>query len=173
MHRPLRVLPGGDADAFDAPSRQAFFASAWQISPQSDRMGVRLGGEPLRGAPRAWSQGVVEGAIQVPPDGQPIVLMADRQSMGGYPLLGVLHPLDLGRLAQCPAHSEVPFVESDLARQQADLLRVPAVFPRLSAQPARWPSGSGEGALTVLIAKLLRMSLTPGRRSRVSLSRRS
>ncbi|WP_346780346.1 5-oxoprolinase subunit PxpB [Pseudomonas aeruginosa] len=123
QQRPLRVLFGGDAAAFDAASRQAFFASAWRISPRSDRMGVRLAGKPLRGAPRAWSQGVVEGAIQVPPDGQPIVLMADRQSMGGYPLLGFVHPLDLSRLAQSPAHSEVTFVESDLATQQADLLR--------------------------------------------------
>ncbi len=123
QQRPLRVLLGGDAAAFNAASRQAFFASAWRISPRSDRMGVRLAGEPLRGAPRAWSQGVVEGAIQVPPDGQPIVLMADRQSMGGYPLLGFVHPLDLSRLAQSPAHSEVTFVESDLATQQADLLR--------------------------------------------------
>lgn len=123
QQRPLRVLLGGDAAAFDAASRQAFFASAWRISPRSDRMGVRLAGKPLRGAPRAWSQGVVEGAIQVPPDGQPIVLMADRQSMGGYPLLGFVHPLDLSRLAQSPAHSEVTFVESDLATQQADLLR--------------------------------------------------
>lgn len=123
QQRPLRVLLGGDAAAFDAASRRAFFASAWRISPRSDRMGVRLAGKPLRGAPRAWSQGVVEGAIQVPPDGQPIVLMADRQSMGGYPLLGFVHPLDLSRLAQSPAHSEVTFVESDLATQQADLLR--------------------------------------------------
>ena len=123
QQRPLRVLLGGDAAGFDAASRRAFFASAWRISPRSDRMGVRLAGEPLRGAPRAWSQGVVEGAIQVPPDGQPIVLMADRQSMGGYPLLGFVHPLDLSRLAQSPAHSEVTFVESDLATQQADLLR--------------------------------------------------
>ncbi|MBH9345861.1 biotin-dependent carboxyltransferase family protein [Pseudomonas aeruginosa] len=120
---PLRVLLGGDAAAFDEASRQAFFACSWRISPQSDRMGVRLSGEPLRGARRSWSQGVVEGAIQVPPDGHPIVLMADRQSMGGYPLLGFVHPLDLPRLAQAPAHSEVRFVETDLATQQADLLR--------------------------------------------------
>ncbi|MGV8202690.1 allophanate hydrolase, partial [Pseudomonas aeruginosa] len=57
----------------------------------------------MRGAPRAWSQGVVEGAIQRPPDGQPIVLMADRQSMGGDPLRGFAHPLDLSRLSQSPA----------------------------------------------------------------------
>jgi len=115
----LRVLPG--PDTFSAEQRQAFFGQHWQISPQSDRMGVRLRGEALSAPRRQWSLGIVEGAIQVPPDGQPIVLLADRQSMGGYPLLGVLHPLDIGRLAQCPAHSEVQFIPAGVEQAQADL----------------------------------------------------
>lgn len=115
----LRVLPG--PDAFTTEQRRAFFTQPWQISPQSDRMGVRLRGEALGAPRRQWSLGVVEGAIQVPPDGQPIILLADRQTMGGYPLLGVLHPLDIGRLAQCPAHSEVRFVEASVEQAQADL----------------------------------------------------
>jgi biotin-dependent carboxylase-like uncharacterized protein len=115
----LRVLPG--PDAFSEEQRQAFFAQGWQVSPQSDRMGVRLRGEALSAPRRQWSLGIVEGAIQVPPDGQPIVLLADRQSMGGYPLLGVLHPLDIGRLAQCPAHSVVRFAPASVEQAQADL----------------------------------------------------
>lgn len=115
----LRVLPG--PDVFSEEQRQAFFGQRWQISPQSDRMGVRLRGEALSAPRRQWSLGIVEGAIQVPPDGQPIVLLADRQSMGGYPLLGVLHPLDVGRLAQCPAHSEVRFAPASVEQAQADL----------------------------------------------------
>jgi biotin-dependent carboxylase-like uncharacterized protein len=115
----LRVLPG--PDAFSEEQRQAFFEQRWQVSPQSDRMGVRLRGEALSAPRRQWSLGIVEGAIQVPPDGQPIVLLADRQSMGGYPLLGVLHPLDIGRLAQCPAHSEVRFAPASVEQAQADL----------------------------------------------------
>ncbi|MBD9632071.1 biotin-dependent carboxyltransferase family protein [Pseudomonas sp. PDM19] len=115
----LRVLPG--PDAFSGEQREAFFEQRWQVSPQSDRMGVRLRSEALNAPRRQWSLGVVEGAIQVPPDGQPIVLLADRQSMGGYPLLGVLHPLDIGRLAQCPAHSEVRFTPVSVERAQADL----------------------------------------------------
>ncbi|KJK01595.1 allophanate hydrolase [Pseudomonas sp. 21] len=115
----LRVLPG--PDAFSEEQRQAFFEQRWQVSPQSDRMGVRLRGEALSAPRRQWSLGIVEGAIQVPPDGQPIVLLADRQSMGGYPLLGVLHPLDIGRLAQCPAHSEVRFAQAHVEQAQADL----------------------------------------------------
>jgi allophanate hydrolase subunit 2 len=84
-------------------------------------MGVRLRGEALSAPRRQWSLGIVEGAIQVPPDGQPILLLADRQTMGGYPLLGVLHPLDIGRLAQGPAHSEVSFVPGSVEQAQADL----------------------------------------------------
>ncbi|WP_447753023.1 5-oxoprolinase subunit C family protein [Pseudomonas nicosulfuronedens] len=115
----LRVLPG--PDTFGEDQQQAFFEQAWQVSPQSDRIGVRLRGEALNAPRRQWSLGIVEGAIQVPPDGQPIVLLADRQSMGGYPLLGVLHPLDIGRLAQCSAHSEVRFAPASVEQAQADL----------------------------------------------------
>lgn len=115
----LRVLPG--PDAFTTEQRRVFFTQPWQISPQSDRMGVRLRGEALGAPRRQWSLGIVEGAIQVPPDGQPIILLADRQTMGGYPLLGVLHPLDIGRLAQCPAHSEVRFAQASVEQAQADL----------------------------------------------------
>ncbi|MFS2124932.1 biotin-dependent carboxyltransferase family protein [Pseudomonas sp. Pseusp97] len=116
---PLRVLPG--PDAFSKEQRQGFFEQPWQVSPQSDRMGVRLRGEALSAPRRQWSLGIVEGAIQVPPDGQPIILLADRQTMGGYPLLGVLHPLDIGRLAQCPAHSQVQFIPASVEQAQADL----------------------------------------------------
>lgn len=115
----LRVLPG--PDTFSDEQRRAFFDQPWRINPKSDRMGVRLHGEALDAPRRQWSLGVVEGAIQVPPDGQPIILLADRQTMGGYPLLGVLHPLDIGRLAQCPAHSEVRFTPATVEQAQADL----------------------------------------------------
>lgn len=115
---PLRVLPG--PDAFASEQREAFFRQAWRISPQSDRMGVRLRGEALVPPRRQWSLGMVDGAIQLPPDGQPIILLADRQTMGGYPVVGVLHPLDLGRLAQRPAHSTVRFVPAAVEQAQAE-----------------------------------------------------
>ncbi|MDF3934917.1 biotin-dependent carboxyltransferase family protein [Pseudomonas citronellolis] len=117
----LRVLPG--VDAFTDRAREHFFGQTWRLSPQSDRMGARLLGEAVAAPRRQWSLGVTRGAIQVPPDGQPIVLLADHQSMGGYPLLGCVHPLDLGRLGQCPAHAEVRFVEASLEQAQAELQR--------------------------------------------------
>ncbi|GAB3369455.1 5-oxoprolinase subunit C family protein [Azotobacter armeniacus] len=117
----LRVMLGGDAGDFSVAGRQHFFARVWRLSPQSDRMGARLLGEPLQAPTRQWSLGVVTGAIQVPPDGQPIVLLADRQTMGGYPILGWVHPLDLGLLAQCPAHRTVRFKRVKLKVVQEEL----------------------------------------------------
>ncbi|MCY1349626.1 putative protein YbgK [compost metagenome] len=122
----LRVLP---AEGVDAALRQ-FVAQAWRLSPQSDRMGARLQGEPLALPPGEWSQGMVSGAIQLPPDGQPIILQADRQTMGGYPLLGWLHPLDAGRLAQTPAHAELRFAVADLEQAQAELREFYRFFVR-------------------------------------------
>ena len=71
-------------------------------------------------------QGIPLGAIQVPPDGQPIVLLNDRQTIGGYPRLGALTPLSLARLAQCLPGSEVrlaPVVQETAHRQQVAFLR--------------------------------------------------
>lgn len=124
--QPLRVLL---AAAAPPDAREAFLAQAWRLSPQSDRMGARLQGEALSVPALEWSQGVAGGAIQVPPDGQPIILQADRQTIGGYPVLGWLHPLDAGRLAQTPAHAELRFVAVDLTDVQAQLRRFYRFFP--------------------------------------------
>ena len=117
----LRVITGGDAAGFAEDQVQAFFAQHWRLSPQSDRMGARLAGVALQVPARQWSQGVACGTIQVPADGQPIILLADRQSMGGYPVLGWVHPLDLSLLAQTPAHARLAFTPVSLSDAQAEL----------------------------------------------------
>lgn len=126
----LRVITGGDAACFEEDQLQGFFAQNWQLSPQSDRMGARLLGEAVQAPAREWSLGVSRGAIQVPPDGQPIILQADHQTMGGYPLLGWLHPLDQSRLAQCPAYHELRFTPVSLSDTQAELREFYQFFGR-------------------------------------------
>lgn len=117
----LRVITGGDAMAFSEAALVSFFEQDWQLSPQSDRMGARLQGEAVSAPQRQWSLGVARGAIQVPPDGQPIILQADRQTMGGYPILGWLHPQDQWRLAQCPARQKLRFTQVSVSDAQAEL----------------------------------------------------
>ena len=117
----LRVITGGDAVAFSEVALAAFFGQVWQLAAQSDRMGARLQGEPLVAPVRQWSLGVARGAIQVPPDGQPIILQADRQTMGGYPILGWLHPLDQWRLAQCQGRQSLRFTQVSVSDAQAEL----------------------------------------------------
>ena len=72
---------------------------------------MRLSGPPLRRAVRDElpSEGMVEGAVQVPPDGQPIVMLADHPVTGGYPVIAVVDPRDLGHLAQVPPARRVRF----------------------------------------------------------------
>jgi allophanate hydrolase subunit 2 len=72
------------------------------VSPQSDRSGYRLEGPqiPHAGPGEILSQGMIPGAVQVPPDGQPIVLMRDGPTTGGYPVLAVIPEEELGRFAQ-------------------------------------------------------------------------
>lgn len=98
----VRVLPGPEHPDFSIAAREAFWATPWRLTPQSNRMGYRFAGPELkrvRGGELA-SHGVLPGVIQVPPSGQPIVLLADAQTTGGYPKIGVVIGADLWKLAQ-------------------------------------------------------------------------
>lgn len=99
----LRIVCGQQWDWFTEAARAAFIESEYRISPQSDRMGIRLSGPVLqRREPfEMISEAVAFGTVQVPPDGQPIVLMADRQTTGGYPKIASIASVDLPLLAQC------------------------------------------------------------------------
>ncbi|MGH8820227.1 MAG: biotin-dependent carboxyltransferase family protein, partial [Rhodoferax sp.] len=99
---PIRVLPGPQADHFTDDALQVFFSQPFTVTRDSDRMGMRLQGPALThtalGADIA-SDGVTPGAIQVPANGQPIILMADCQTVGGYPKIATVIRADLARLA--------------------------------------------------------------------------
>lgn len=105
-----RVILGYQQQAFSALQQQIFFSSTYQVTDSSDRMGYRLNGPAIKPAVDGiLSEGICLGAIQVPADGQPIVLLADRQTIGGYPKIGSVLSLDLGKLAQLTPGGTVSF----------------------------------------------------------------
>ena len=99
----LALLPGAQIASFSGASLFAAFNQPWQVDQRADRMGIRLVGPRLHYQGQAMiSEAITLGGVQVPPDGQPYVLLNDRQTLGGYPRLGNLTPLACARLAQCP-----------------------------------------------------------------------
>lgn len=109
----VRVVLGPQDDGFDAEEIDSFFAEAAIITGDSDRQGIRLAREvPLRhrGDGNIISDGITAGAIQVPPNGQPIIMMADHQTVGGYPKIGHVISIDLPRLAQALPGMRVRFL---------------------------------------------------------------
>jgi antagonist of KipI len=134
----LRVVDGVHAALFDETSRQAFFGERWQVTGESNRMGYRLSGPRLALAAQREiaSQSVCFGTVQVPSSGQPIVLMADRQTTGGYPRIAEVIAADLPRLAQAsPGKEALRFERATLdtadAARGALAKRVADVIERL------------------------------------------
>lgn len=123
----LDVIIGAQIGQFSGQSLFDAFNTEWALDSRADRMGMRLLGTPLQyQGPSLISEGIPLGAIQVPPDGQPIVLLNDRQTIGGYPRLGALTPLSLARLAQCLPGEKVrlaPVVQEAAHRQHIKFLQ--------------------------------------------------
>ncbi len=116
----LRVTKGPEYPIFAAQSQQTFWTTPFVVSPQSDRMGYRLEGSTLHiSTPAELLSGAVSfGTIQVPADGNPIVLMADHQTTGGYPRIGTVISTDLPLLAQCKPGDSIRFKEVTLPEAQ-------------------------------------------------------
>ena len=112
----VRVMRGAQADEF----RPTLFEAQFKVSAQSDRMGLRLTGAKLTRActEDLISSAVTPGTVQVPPDGQPIVLMADAQTIGGYPQVAHVISVDLPLMAQLRPGDSVKFAEVSLAQAQ-------------------------------------------------------
>jgi antagonist of KipI len=98
----VRLIGGTHMDLLAATSRTRLFSATFKVSSSSDRMGYRLNGAalPLREPVELLSEGVTFGTVQLPPDGSPIILMADRQTAGGYPRIGEVASVDLPLVAQ-------------------------------------------------------------------------
>ena len=102
---PIRLIPGPQADHFSAAAFAALVDTPYQVTAEADRMGVRFEGAALEhiGSPEIVSDATVPGSIQVPGTGQPIVLLADAQTAGGYPKIATVISTDLPRVAASPA----------------------------------------------------------------------
>lgn len=100
----IAVVLGPQADLFTAEGVQTFLSSEYRVSAVSDRMGYRLEGPPIahRGSADILSDGLTAGSVQVPAGGQPLVMMSERPTTGGYPKIATVISADLPRLAQVP-----------------------------------------------------------------------
>lgn len=109
----LRVMRGPNADYFTARAFDTLFTSAYTIEPVSDRMGLRLRGPQLERAIEGElpSQGTTAGGLQAPADGQPILLLADRQTTGGYPRIATVIGADIAAAGRLAAGMSIRFAE--------------------------------------------------------------
>lgn len=116
----VRVVLGPQEEAFTAEATTCFLDSAYEITPDADRMGIRLRGAAIQASPTGIvSDGIVTGSVQVPPDGQPIVMMVDHQTTGGYPKIATVIRADLPLLAQALPGAQVRFTAVSLEAAQA------------------------------------------------------
>lgn len=117
----VRFVRGPEWDWLDADSQARFGAEAFEVGAQSNRMGLRLEGVSVqpKGAQKMISQPVTSGTVQVPTDGNPIVLMADHQSLGGYPRIANVIRVDLPILAEIRAGQTFTFEEVSMAEAEA------------------------------------------------------
>ena len=115
-HAIIRVMCGSQFNDFSSESQRVFFQTPYQIATQSDRMGYRLLGETLalRHSVEMISEAIANGTIQVPPDGNPIILLADRQTIGGYPKIAQIVSVDLPLIAQVKPGELIQFQKIQL-----------------------------------------------------------
>lgn len=129
----VRLVAGEPLSALGDAVRAALFGAEFRVSRDSDRMGCRLEGPSLGATrlPESFSSGVAMGTVQLPPGGAPIVLMADHQTTGGYPVLGHVATVDLGKVAQLRPGDAIRFAEISLDEAQRLYLERERAFAAL------------------------------------------
>lgn len=132
--RKIRVILGPDKDAFTEKGLHHFLTKSYQVKPQTDRMGIRLEGEKIEHKSGAdiISEAILPGTIQVPANGQPIVLLADRQPTGGYTRIATVISEDIPRIAQSLPGEEITFEVVDLFHAQKLYARREKLLKQLS-----------------------------------------
>jgi len=130
---PIRVVAASHFPQLDSASQRAFFATAFRIDADSNRVGYRLRGATLalREPLELVSAGVVPGTVQLPPGGDPIVLMAEAPTCGGYPRIAQVIAVDLARLAQRRPGDVVAFAETSLEEAQTRYLERERALARI------------------------------------------
>ena len=130
---PIRVVLGPQDDEFSDDMKKLFLDGEWRISATSDRMGYRLEGPVIRHlhGHNIVSDGTVNGSIQVPGNGAPIVLMPDRGTSGGYPKIATVISADIGRFAQMPAGKAFRFRAVSMKEAQAEARKFASLLQSL------------------------------------------
>ncbi|MBV9051327.1 MAG: biotin-dependent carboxyltransferase [Hyphomicrobiales bacterium] len=130
---PIRVVLGPQDEAVTQEAMALFFGAEWRVSPRSDRMGYRLEGPKLTHADgfNIVSDGTVPGSIQVPGNGQPLALLADRGTTGGYPKIATIITADLSRFAQTQAGGRIRFASLPIAQAQKEARRFAAMLSQI------------------------------------------
>ncbi len=133
----LRFIPGDQFNLFNRLWIQQFFQTQFRVTAWSDRMAVRLSAEGLsHQVSGGYSEGNCYGAVQIPENGSPIILLRDRQTVGGYPKIGSLLPMDADRLAQCHPNTKVRFTQISLQDAQSIFSQyAKAEFPLQKKEP--------------------------------------
>ncbi len=136
----IRITTGPEAHFFHISGLRNFLTTGYKVTAQSDRMGYRLSGEPIsrrEGREDIISAGISQGTIQVPGDGQPIILMADRQTSGGYARLACVISVDLTLVAQMIPGDTVRFKEISLEKAQEMLKERQKLLISASSYPSK------------------------------------
>jgi len=122
-HGPIRVTASLQSGWFDQETLGRFHEQAFTVSDQSNRSGLRLAGEPILRTNRGelLTEGIALGTVQVPPDGQPIILFVDQQTTGGYPKIANVIAADLPRVGQLRPRDEIRFQRVEIP-EAIDLL---------------------------------------------------
>ena len=113
----IRVLKATNFDYFSQKGKDTFFKKDFKVSKLSDRMGMRLEGPKIENVvdTNIKSEGLIKGVIQVPADGNPIIMLSDHGTIGGYPKIGVVISADYDKLVQLPPGSKIRFKEVNLS----------------------------------------------------------
>ncbi len=116
----IRVIKGTNFDYFSEESKKIFFENEFTVTKLSDRMGMRLEGDKIENVvdTNIKSEGIIKGVIQVPTDGNPIIMLSDHGTIGGYPKIGVVISADYDKLVQLPPGSKIKFKEIELSEAE-------------------------------------------------------